>query len=258
MNLSPFKKKKSKGGAQTVPELEPTELVHIQGEKVLVPTYEDIDKYGAIVYPVREPYQFVNLHIDSGELTYNVIEPQLTFNERMILKKTAEAYDVLVNVGTVLTSVDDKLQFLDDTFSNTLPQFPLGAGLGRWGMINAYFGDSGNWQSGPIWVEIAWTAWVLDGGIPLTLAWLVALTVTTLFAVRVAVRRTEGQPRPISLWAAIIFGYDIGALALTFNSHPFSGTFGLDFWLLNGALFAAAMNEGSTSSASRHVEPPLS
>jgi len=148
--------------------------------------------------------------------------------------------------------------FLEYTFSNLLPQFPLGAGLGRWGMINAYFGDPGNWQSAPIYAEIAWTAWVLDGGIPLTLAWLVALTVTTLFAVRVAVRRTEGQLRPISLWAAIMVGYDIGALALTFDSHPFAGTFGLDFWLLNGALFAAAMDEGSASSASRHVEPPVS
>ena len=120
MNFSPFKKKKSKGGALMVPELEPTELVHIEGYRLLVPTYEDIDKYGAIVYPVREPYQFVNLHMDSGELTYNVIEPQLTANERAILKKTAEAYDVLVNVGTVLTSVDDKLQFLDDTFRDIM------------------------------------------------------------------------------------------------------------------------------------------
>lgn len=47
----------------------PTELVAIDGEKVLVPTYEDIEKFGSIVYPVREPYQFVNLHYETGELT---------------------------------------------------------------------------------------------------------------------------------------------------------------------------------------------
>jgi archaeal flagellar protein FlaI len=120
MKFPSLKIRKSKGGPQTMPELAPTELVHIQGEKVLVPTYEDIDKYGAIVYPVREPYQFVNLHMDNGELTYNNIEPQLTANEKVILKKTAEAYDVLVNVGTVLTSADDKLQFLDDTFRDIM------------------------------------------------------------------------------------------------------------------------------------------
>src|SRR5271170_3118897 len=117
--------RKPKGGALIVPELAPTELVQIQGEKVLVPTYEDIDKYGAIVYPVREPYQFVNLHMDNGELTYNNIEPQLTAYEKMILKKTAEAYDVLVNVGTVLTSVDDKLQFLDDTFKDIMKIYSI-------------------------------------------------------------------------------------------------------------------------------------
>jgi archaeal flagellar protein FlaI len=94
----------------------PKELVHIEGTPVLVPTYDDIEKYGSIIYPVREPYQFVNLQVNDGELVYRAIEPRLTSYEREILKKAANAFDMLVNVGTVLTSAEDKLQFLEETF----------------------------------------------------------------------------------------------------------------------------------------------
>jgi len=93
-----------------------SELVKIEGHQVLVPTFEDIEKYGNIVYPVKEPYQFVNLRIENGEMIYTAIEPQLGSAERQVMKKAAEAFDMLVNVGTVLTSVEDKLQFLEETF----------------------------------------------------------------------------------------------------------------------------------------------
>jgi archaeal flagellar protein FlaI len=124
------KAKKSRGffgrGKEKFPEEPaPTELVHIEGERVLVPSYEDIDKYDSIVYPVREPYQYTGLRRENGELSYYDIEPQLTANERRILKKTAEAYDMLVNVGTVLTSVEDKMQFLDDAFRDIMKIYSI-------------------------------------------------------------------------------------------------------------------------------------
>ncbi len=62
-----------------------------------------------------------------------------------------------------------------------LPQYPLGAGLGRWGMISAYFGDNSN---RPIWAEIQWTGrWLLGrrssaGTIVYPLAFTGALAVT--------------------------------------------------------------------------------
>ncbi|HUI01114.1 MAG TPA: type II/IV secretion system ATPase subunit [Nitrososphaerales archaeon] len=104
------------GGKKAKLEPAPTELIHIEGHRVLVPTYEDIDRYQSIVYPVREPYQFVNLEMENGELVYRALEPRLTAREKEILEKAANAFDMLVNVGTVLTSVEDKLQFLEETF----------------------------------------------------------------------------------------------------------------------------------------------
>jgi type IV secretory pathway ATPase VirB11/archaellum biosynthesis ATPase/intein/homing endonuclease len=98
----------------------PTELVHVEGERVLVPSSEDIETYKSITYPVLEPYQFVNLRYEEGVLVYNLIEPTLMSRERAILKKVNEAFDMLINVNTVLITTEDKLHFLEDTFKDIL------------------------------------------------------------------------------------------------------------------------------------------
>jgi len=53
-----------------------------------------------------------------------------------------------------------------------LSQYPVGAGLGRWGMMRAYFGDESNLDSPPIWAELQPNAWILDGGLMLLLFYL--------------------------------------------------------------------------------------
>ena len=45
------------------------------------------------------------------------------------------------------------------------------------------------------------------------------------------------------VWASLIVAYDLGAIALTFSYPLFIGEFGLQFWLLNGLLFAACSRE---------------
>ncbi|MFQ4146233.1 hypothetical protein [Chlorogloeopsis sp. ULAP02] len=130
-------------------------------------------------------------------------------------------------------------QFLQDTFERLLPQYPLGAGLGRWGMINNYFGDNTDLVSQPIWVEIQWTGWLLDGGLPLIFAYIAALYLACQTAWRIAINRKLGD---FALWGGLIFAYDIGAVATTFNYPLFISQSGMEFWLLNTALFVAASN----------------
>lgn len=122
--------------------------------------------------------------------------------------------------------------FLERTFSLHLPRYPLGAGLGRWGMVNYYFGDT----SRQLWVEIQWTGWLYDGGILLLLAYPAAMLMATVHSFRVAFRHTT--PR-LETWSAVIAGYNVGAIALTFSYPIFAGTTGIEFWLLNTALVAA-------------------
>jgi hypothetical protein len=126
--------------------------------------------------------------------------------------------------------------FLEDTVTILVPEFPLGAGLGRWGMMNYYFGDNSDPNKAMIWAEIMWTGWVLDGGIPLVLAYVLAIGVGFWWAGKVALDRSHPE---LGIWGALVFAYNAGALAVTFNSPLFLSQGGLEFWLLNAALFGA-------------------
>ncbi|WP_353932508.1 hypothetical protein WJM97_07950 [Okeanomitos corallinicola TIOX110] len=127
--------------------------------------------------------------------------------------------------------------FLQDTIERLLPKYPLGAGLGRWGMINSYFGDNTYLVSQPIWVEIQWTGWLLDGGVPLIFAYILTIYSACHAAWKIAINRKLGD---FALWGGLIFAYDIGVVALTFNYPIFMSQGGMEFWLLNTALFVAA------------------
>jgi len=110
--------------------------------------------------------------------------------------------------------------------------------LARYGMMNYYFGNNNDPKRAAIWVEIQWTAWLLDGGVPLILAYVAALVLCFFSAFRLL--RRKGA---VSLWAAILVAYDIGILTNTLDYSPFVGQMGLEFWLLNALLFAAAQAE---------------
>jgi hypothetical protein len=143
--------------------------------------------------------------------------------------------------------------FLDHTFNVLLPENPLGAGLARWGMMRGYFGDEYNLESSPIWVEIQWTAWVLDGGVVLMLVYVVALLVACWTSLRVALGRL---PQGVPMWGALVLALNVGALAVTFNHVIFMSQSGMEFWLLNAAVFAAAVQ--AAQSQRRRPPRPLS
>lgn len=132
-------------------------------------------------------------------------------------------------------------QFLSQAFEELLPEYPLGAGVGRWGMMNAYFGDK-NDPNPSLWAEIQWTGWILDGGAPLVLAYLAVLFMTIWGTYRISRTRFRGDPA-LSLWGAVILAYSIGALAFTFSYPVFLSQTGMEFWFLNGVLFSAARTE---------------
>lgn len=129
--------------------------------------------------------------------------------------------------------------FLQHTFETLLPRYPFGAGLGRWGMINAYFGESSDPVRAPIWVEIQWTGWLVDGGIPLMAAYVAAVVTAIIVAWRIA--RRPDVTREVALWALVILAYDVGILALTFSYPVFMSQIGMEFWLLNALLFSVAL-----------------
>jgi hypothetical protein len=126
--------------------------------------------------------------------------------------------------------------FLSYTFDDLLPQYPLGAGLGRWGMMRGYFGDENNPSCPAIWVEIQWTAWLLDGGVPLMVVYAGAVLVVSWLSLKVALSRHRED---LPLFGALVLALNIGAVAVTFNYPVFIGQGGMEFWFLNSVLFVA-------------------
>jgi hypothetical protein len=124
------------------------------------------------------------------------------------------------------------------TFTELLIEHPLGAGLGRWGMVAGYFGGAGNPESTPLWAEIQIAGWAIDGGVPLLLLSAAALLVTFRSQVRVALHNLDPKVRGC---AAVVVAVNLGTAALSFSFTPFVTQVGLQFWFLAGALHGIAM-----------------
>lgn len=138
----------------------------------------------------------------------------------------------LVQAAPVTVYNRNRGMMLEDDFVTRLPAYPVGAGLGHWGMMNAYFGS----REHEIGAELQWGGWILDGGIALVLV----STCGLLSAIFVAVRASVGPGMPERRnWAAVVAAHNVGTLAMCFSYAPFIGTMGLDFWLVNAVLVHA-------------------
>lgn len=130
---------------------------------------------------------------------------------------------------------------LENAFTTLLPQYPLGAGLGRWGMMRLYFGDESNVDSPPIWAELQFPAWILDGGIVLMSLYCLSLFATTIYEFRLAKKSRNTESGSL---VPIVIAINIGTLALLFGFTPFTTQFGLQYWFLAGALHGVAQGTG--------------
>jgi hypothetical protein len=127
-------------------------------------------------------------------------------------------------------------QSVEYAFSSLMLEYPLGAGLARWGMMRNYFGNPGKLDSTEVFAEVQPNAWILDGGIFLLLFYSLALAVTAMYDLKLV--RTLAN-RDDRLWAAAVIAANFGTIALVFSFVPFGTAVGLQFWFLEGALHGA-------------------
>jgi len=151
-------------------------------------------------------------------------------------KAMTQRLNTLVEADPGTVYYANRGRFLESTLTQYLPMYPLGAGLGRWGMVHAYFGNPAD----SLWVEIQWTAWLFDGGVVMIVLYLTAILVATWGCLKVALSRVGGAEPSLSLWGAVLVAYNVGAVAVCFNYALFAGTSGVEFWLLNMAVLCAA------------------
>jgi hypothetical protein len=122
---------------------------------------------------------------------------------------------------------------LQSAFSDLLTEYPMGAGLARWGVMAGYAGIP---RSKQMWAEVQPAAWILDGGLFLLFLYAGALLATLLWELKLV----RGPPDPNDrLWAAAIVAANVGTLALIFTFVPFATQVGVQFWFLEGLLHGA-------------------
>ena len=133
-----------------------------------------------------------------------------------------------------------RMGMVTGSFDSLLVDYPLGAGLGRWGQMRVYFGNENNVDSPSIWAEVQFQAWVLDGGIVVLALYLIALTVALRRLLRSSLLHQSLQLRR---WGAAIVMLSAGPIALMFSYTPFNSQLGMQFWLLIGAFEGLAQGE---------------
>jgi hypothetical protein len=148
----------------------------------------------------------------------------------------ADRFSGLANDGVLRVFQDQRGSFIRYTLSELLYEFPLGAGLGRWGMMQVYFGDRTLWHAPPIHVEVQLTGWLLDGGVPLWLLYGAALSSVLLFSYRAAVHARSRSMQDI---ATIMLCLQLALICLCLSGPVFNTWIGILFWVTSGALYGS-------------------
>jgi hypothetical protein len=124
--------------------------------------------------------------------------------------------------------------FIQQTVEQLLPEYPFGAGLGRWGMARVY-SEPYLKETDPtsIWAEIQPTGWLLDGGFLMWVFYGSAILSSLLYAYR---RATTHSDRDIRYFAGLIVMLNMIIVLMVFDSPVFNNQLGAQFWLLGSGL----------------------
>jgi len=151
-----------------------------------------------------------------------------------------ERFVGITREGAVRTYQENRGGFVAQTFGELLDEYPLGAGVGRWGMMNVYFGDRSNLDAPPIHVEIQITGWLLDGGMPMWLLYGGAVVVALLSAYRLTQQQIS---RELAELATVVFGLQVLIVGFGWAGPVFNTQLGLLFWFVSSALYGAAREQ---------------
>ena len=125
--------------------------------------------------------------------------------------------------------------FLEGLLKEDIFKYPLGAGAGRWGMMNGYFGN----PAAALWAEMQWQALLYDGGIQLILLYIWLLTSLLWNAWKIALNSPD---RELSCWATAIFSFTLATVAASFVYPIYVKQAAVEVFLLNACLYAVSVN----------------
>jgi hypothetical protein len=175
-----------------------------------------------------------------------------------------DRFQSIVDVGVVKSYQENRGVFLSYTLTELLYEYPFGAGIGRWGMMSAYFGEPANWQFPALWAEIQLTGWLYDGGLLLWICYTGAIATAALHTYRIASAAEEH----LSDLATMVLTVQVLVIGLCFTGPVFNTQTGIVFWLLSASVYGAErtalyaeyygidMEAGEEDPADAHAEDP--
>jgi hypothetical protein len=146
-----------------------------------------------------------------------------------------ERYRGIVDSGLLRTYQENRGFFLTHTVFELPFEYPFGAGLGRWGMMSAYFAEPENWRNPALYAELQMTGWLYDGGVLMWIFYPGALLTALAFSYRLATQR-DGT---LSEAAMIVLTMQLLLVGLCFTGPVFNTQMGMMFWLSTAMLYGA-------------------
>ena len=137
----------------------------------------------------------------------------------------------LAETGLLESYLKNRGHFLDYTFNHVFWEYPFGSGLGRWGMMNSYFGSGTHVPS--LWAEIQLTGWLYDGGILMLVLYGTALVSCLVTMYRLSM---WNEDRDFMSLARGICCLNIITIVSILSGPSFNGQNGMMFWCLYGLL----------------------
>lgn len=147
-----------------------------------------------------------------------------------------ERFQSMLEVGVVQSYQENRGIFLTYTLQELLYEYPFGAGIGRWGMMSAYFGEPTNWQFPALWAEIQPTGWLYDGGVLLWACYAGAIATAAYHTYRIA----GSSETHLSDLATMVLSVQVLIIGLCFTGPVFNTQMGIVFWLLSASVYGAA------------------
>jgi hypothetical protein len=189
-----------------------------------------------------------------GTLTVGLVAGSLVWAIAVGGKPVSDRFLQLLEHDPFSAYQQNRGQFLEATFTELMFQYPLGAGLGRWGPMTSYFGGRADADLTPIHAELQLTGWLLDGGILMWFLYGGALLCSMYGVYRLA--DPTGSPR-LTQSANMVFALNLLVLGQAMAGPSFNTAMGTQFWLLAAALHGTA-ERGGVRPLSGGRKPPES
>jgi hypothetical protein len=149
-------------------------------------------------------------------------------------KSVSDRFATLFSGDTAEVYQQNRGHFIQQTVETLLPEYPFGAGMGRWGMARVYAEPYLKETDPPsLWAEVQPTGWLLDGGFLMWVFYGSAILSSLLYAYR---RATTYSDRDVCYFAGLIVMLNMIIILMVFDAPVFNTQLGAQFWLLGSGL----------------------